>query len=56
MDNGNWRKATYSNGSGDCVEVGSTVGSVAVRDTKDRNGATLSVTAKAWQTFTASLS
>ena len=52
-----WRKSSRSgNGGGDCVEVGSAAGSVAVRDTKDRNGATLSVTAEAWQTFTASLS
>ena len=32
------RKATYSNGSGSCVEVGRLAGNVAVRDTTDRAG------------------
>ena len=54
-DNGNWRKASYSNGSGDCVEVGNPTGSVAVRDTKNRGGAVLSVPAEAWQAFTDTL-
>jgi hypothetical protein len=30
-----WRKSTYSNGSGACVEVGHATGRIAVRDTKD---------------------
>ena len=51
-DSGNWRKASYSNGQGDCVEVGNATGSVAVRDTKDRGGAVLSVSAGAWRAFT----
>jgi hypothetical protein len=51
-DNGNWRKASYSNGSGDCVEVGNPAGSVTVRDTKNRGGAALSVPAEAWHAFT----
>ena len=51
-DNGNWRKASYSNGQGDCVEVSSLTGSVAVRDTKNRGGAVLSVPAEAWRAFT----
>lgn len=51
-----WRKSTYSGGSGtDCVEVTDTVGRVLVRDTKDRDGATLSVPATEWRTFTARL-
>jgi hypothetical protein len=50
-DSGNWRKASYSNGQGDCVEVGNQPGSVAVRDTKNRGGAMLSVPAEAWQAF-----
>jgi Domain of unknown function (DUF397) len=50
-----WRKASYSNGSGDCVEVGHLTGNVAVRDTKDRDGLTLSVPAEAWASFTALL-
>jgi hypothetical protein len=51
-----WRKASYSSGNGgDCVEVGQDGDAVAVRDTKDRDGATLGVSAAAWAAFTASL-
>jgi hypothetical protein len=51
-----WRKASYSgNGGNDCVEVGQGTDAVAVRDTKDHDGATLSVPAGAWASFTASL-
>jgi hypothetical protein len=50
-----WRTSSYSTGDGgQCVEVGSGDG-VAVRDTKERDGATLAFTAQAWQTFTTSL-
>jgi hypothetical protein len=45
-----WRKASYSNGSGNCVEVASADG-VLVRDTTDRDGATLSIAADVWQAF-----
>lgn len=49
-----WRKATYSGESGSCVEVGRTpVGSVAVRDTTDRTGPSLSIAPSAWRSFTA---
>ena len=54
-DSGVWRKASYSNGQGDCVEVGNMAGSVAVRDTTDRDGGTLTFTAQAWQAFTGNL-
>jgi hypothetical protein len=51
-----WRKASYSgNGGNDCIEVGQASDAVAVRDTKDRDGVTLSVPAGAWASFTASL-
>ncbi len=50
-----WRKASYSNGSGDCVEVGHLPASVAVRDTKNRDGLVLNVPAQAWTAFTAKL-
>jgi hypothetical protein len=53
---GDWRKSTYSGANGgDCVETASGAGVVLVRDTTDREGGTLSFTASAWQTFTASL-
>lgn len=47
-----WRVATYTGGNGNCVEVGNLTGSVAVRDTKNRGGAVLSVPAEAWRAFT----
>jgi hypothetical protein len=52
-----WRKSTYSgNGGGDCVEAGvADVGSVLVRDTRDRGGRTIAFTADAWVSFTATL-
>jgi hypothetical protein len=52
---GNWRKSTYSGANGgDCIEVAS-ANAIMVRDTIDRGGAVLIVTAEEWQRFTASL-
>lgn len=52
---GKWRKSSYSDGSGgDCVEVASADG-VMVRDTKDRDGVTLSFSAGAWAGFVVAL-
>lgn len=46
-----WRKSTYSTGSGgSCVEVGRG-DAVLVRDTTNRDGGMLAFTAKAWQEF-----
>jgi hypothetical protein len=54
--NPSWRKSSYSSGNGgQCVEAGHLPGTVLVRDTKDRDGVTLSVSPKAWASFTASL-
>jgi hypothetical protein len=50
-----WRVATYTGGNGNCVEVADATRVVLVRDTKDRDGVTLNVSADAWQAFTASL-
>jgi hypothetical protein len=49
-----WRKASYSNGSGNCVEVAAE-GVILVRDTTDRDGGTLGFTAEAWARFIKSL-
>jgi hypothetical protein len=53
---GNWRKSSYSTGDGgNCVEAASDADLVLVRDTADRGGAALPVSARAWKRFTASL-
>ncbi|GHH80754.1 hypothetical protein GCM10018793_36620 [Streptomyces sulfonofaciens] len=47
-----WHKSTYSSGSeGDCVEIATCPTAVHVRDSKDREGPRLSLTAAAWETF-----
>lgn len=52
IDKEGWRKATYSSGNGgNCVEVGHADRAVLVRDTKDREGFTLRVSAGAWRAF-----
>lgn len=50
-----WRKASYSNGSGACVETASGNGVVLVRDTTDRDGERLGFTADAWRVFLAAV-
>jgi hypothetical protein len=47
-----WRKSSYSNSQANCVEVAQTrSGKVAVRDSKDPDGRTLSISPDDWQTF-----
>jgi hypothetical protein len=46
-----WRKASYSNGSGQCVETASGSGAILVRDTTNRDGGTLAFSADAWASF-----
>jgi hypothetical protein len=57
VNGASWRKASYSSSSGsDCVEAGvAEAGQVLVRDTADRDGALLNVSAGAWARFTGSL-
>jgi Domain of unknown function (DUF397) len=55
VDSATWRTSSYTGTNGNCVEVGGTAGAVWVRDTKDRNGAALSIPAYAWARFAASL-
>ncbi len=50
-----WRVATYTGGSGDCVEVGDADHAIVIRDSKDRVGRTLTIPAAAWQSFANSL-
>jgi hypothetical protein len=53
---GDWRKSTYSDGSGgDCVETATGNGAILVRDTTDRDGGTLTFATAAWERFTVSL-
>lgn len=45
-----WRKSSYSGQSGDCVEVAGTLpGAVAVRDSKDPEGAAIVLAPTAWR-------
>ena len=54
-----WRKSSYSQANGGaCVETASSAGTVMVRDTTqgtDLDQVTLSISAPAWERFTASL-
>jgi hypothetical protein len=48
----NWRKSTYSNGSGgDCTECASHHGKVLVRDSKAPNDEPLKFDADTWRRF-----
>ena len=48
-----WQTSTHSGQNGDCVEVARNVpGVVAVRDSKDRGGPTLTFSPATWATFT----
>ena len=47
-----WQKSSYSSQSGNCVEVARNLpGFVAVRDSKEPDGARLVVSREAWQAF-----
>jgi hypothetical protein len=48
-----WRKSRRSgNGGANCVEVAPVGGMIAVRDTKNPDGPTLTFDRAAWKTFT----
>jgi hypothetical protein len=50
--NDNWRKSSYSGGEGgNCVELADREGRVMIRDTQDRSGPVLKVSAQAWCEF-----
>ncbi|MEV1018456.1 DUF397 domain-containing protein [Micromonospora sp. NPDC049801] len=48
---GVWRTSTRSGSEGDCVEVAGFAEVVGVRDSKDRQGPTLTFTPSAWAAF-----
>jgi hypothetical protein len=50
-----WRTSSYSNNGGECVEVASAGRAMGIRDTKDRAGAVLLVSAETWRRFAASV-
>jgi Domain of unknown function (DUF397) len=51
-----WRKSTYSNNQGACVEVADLArGARAVRDSKNPTGPTLTFAPTQWTAFTAAL-
>jgi len=53
---GDWRKSSYSSANGgECVETASGADGILVRDTANRAGGTLTVSAVAWRRFTADL-
>ena len=55
MTTPSWRKASYSDNGGNCVEVAGHDSYVLVRDTQDRAGVTLAFTPTAWRTFAGQL-
>jgi Domain of unknown function (DUF397) len=46
-----WRKSSYSGNSGNCVEVADLGDTVAVRDSKKKNGPVLVLQLAEWQAF-----
>ncbi|MFF5110438.1 DUF397 domain-containing protein [Streptosporangium sp. NPDC000509] len=51
-----WRKSTLSDGGNGCVEVATNLpGLVAVRDSKDPSGPTLTFSPTAWNDFLAGI-
>jgi Domain of unknown function (DUF397) len=55
MTTPSWRKASYSDNGGNCVEVADHNSQVLVRDTQDRAGEALKFTPTAWRTFASQL-
>ncbi|MFI7080751.1 DUF397 domain-containing protein [Micromonospora sp. NPDC049903] len=47
----NWKKSTWSNAGGDCIEMATPPEAVLVRDSKDRQGPVLSFSTGQWAGF-----
>jgi hypothetical protein len=55
-DSGDWRKGSHSGGNGgSCVEVAPATPGVLVRDTTNRAGAVLAISATAWRALLAEI-
>ncbi len=52
MNDRPWRISSYSGGQGNWVVVAGQRGRVLIRDTKDRPGPVLSISAYGWRRFT----
>ncbi len=50
-----WRKSTYSNNGGNCVEIAPAGGMIAVRDSTAPHGLALAFTAQQWNAFTSTI-
>ncbi|MEU6131121.1 DUF397 domain-containing protein [Saccharopolyspora sp. NPDC047091] len=50
-----WFKSSYSKTQNECVEVALVPDGAGVRDTKDRDGGTLSFNRTTWSTFLSTL-
>lgn len=50
-----WRTSSYTGSQGNCVEVGTAQNGVVIRDTKNREAGSLSVSPAAWRAFVADL-
>ncbi|KOV11453.1 hypothetical protein ADK60_35415 [Streptomyces sp. XY431] len=56
MTPANWRKSSYSDNGGQCVEVAPDVpGLVPVRDSKDPSGPALLFASDAWRSFVSAI-
>jgi hypothetical protein len=54
LSHASWRKSSHSSANGQCVEVAANVsGMVAIRDSKNADGAALVVPPRAWIAFLA---
>jgi hypothetical protein len=52
LDPAEWRKSSYSGGTGNCVEVAGNLPGIAVRDSKDHDGPALVIPPAAWRALT----